>query len=375
MKKIAIVFLTVLMAWPAAAQTPLKFMVSEDVSYDDNIYLTDENTKDSFISSTQVGANYKANVPGSGLELSATGLVGYNAYTEDSSKNNYWNALANVDLKNDMFNIGDNFLYTSDPANSELTERAERINNTGYISFKTSTEKTLGFGLFADDSYDRYFQAKYGDDLNRNRVNVGAKLFYNVSPKTNFFAEYMYSDIAYETNKDNNSTGNTVGLGVEGDITATVNGIAKVTYAMRDYENDVPGVNNYNDLFGYYVALQWQPTDRNTIRLSGERSMQESMYGSNRYYADTLVSLYASQKIFDKWTASLTLGWENMAYDRYVGNTKRNDDLYTIRPALDYQFKDWLSAGVWYQFRTRQSNTNPFDYNRNQAGIYAKALF
>ena len=375
MKKIAIVFLTVLMAWPAAAQTPLKFMVSEDVSYDDNIYLTDENTKDSFISSTQVGANYKANVPGSGLELSATGLVGYNAYTEDSSKNNYWNALANVDLKNDMFNIGDNFLYTSDPANSELTERAERINNTGYISFKTSTEKTLGFGLFADDSYDRYFQAEYGDGLNRNRVNVGAKLFYNVSPKTNFFAEYMYSDIAYETNKDNNSTGNTVGLGVEGDITATVNGIAKVTYAMRDYENDVPGVNNYNDLFGYYVALQWQPTDRNTIRLSGERSMQESMYGSNRYYADTLVSLYASQKIFDKWTASLTLGWENMAYDRYEGNTKRNDDLYTIRPALDYQFKDWLSAGVWYQFRTRQSNTNPFDYNRNQAGIYAKALF
>lgn len=363
------------MAWPAAAQTPLKFMVSEDVSYDDNIYLTDENTKDSFISSTQVGANYKANVPGSGLELSATGLVGYNAYTEDSSKNNYWNALANVDLKNDMFNIGDNFLYTSDPANSELTERAERINNTGYISFKTSTEKTLGFGLFADDSYDRYFQAEYGDDLNRNRVNVGAKLFYNVSPKTNFFAEYMYSDIAYETNKDNNSTGNTVGLGVEGDIAATVNGIAKVTYAMRDYENDVPGVNNYNDLFGYYVALQWQPTDRNTIRLSGERSMQESMYGSNRYYADTLVSLYASQKIFDKWTASLTLGWENMAYDRYEGNTKRNDDLYTIRPALDYQFKDWLSAGVWYQFRTRQSNTNPFDYNRNQAGIYAKALF
>lgn len=375
MKKLAIVFLTVLMAWPAAAQTPLKFMVSEDVSYDDNIYLTDENTKDSFISSTQVGANYKANVPGSGMELSATGLVGYNAYTEDSSKNNFWNAFANVDLKNDMFNIGDRFLYTSDQANSELTERAERINNTGYISFKTSPKKMFGFGLFADDSYDRYFQAEYGDALNRNRVNVGAKLFYNVSPMTSFFAEYMYSDIAYEKNKLNNSTGSTVGLGVEGDMTATLNGIAKVTYAMRDYDNDIAGVDNYNDLFGYYVALEWQPTDRNTVRLSGERSMQESMYGSNRYYADTLISLYGSQKIFDKWTASLTLGWENMAYSRYVGGNKRADDLYTIRPALDYQFKDWLSAGVWYQFRTRQSNSDTFDYNRNQAGIYAKALF
>lgn len=374
MKKLGIVFLAVLMAWPVAAQTPLKFMVSEDVSYDDNIYMTDSNTKDSFVSSTQVGANYAANVPGSGLELTATGLVGYNAYTEDSSKNNFWNALADVALKNDQFELGDTFLYTSDPANSELTERAERMNNTGYISFKTSTEKMFGFGLFANDSYDRYFQSEF-QSLNRNRVNLGAKLFYNVSPQTSFFAEYMYSDIAYDTAKVKNSTGNSVGLGVEGDLTATLNGTAKVTYDMRDYDHDMAGVNNYNDLFGYYVALEWQPTDRNTIRLSGKRSMEESFYGNNRYYADTLVSLYGSQKIYDKWTASLTLGWENMDYAHEWNGTKRSDDLYTIRPALDYQFKDWLSAGVWYQFRTRQSNTNPFDYNRNQAGIYAKALF
>ena len=89
MKKIAIVFLTVLMAWPAAAQTPLKFMVSEDVSYDDNIYLTDENTKDSFISSTQVGANYNI-VCGKTGEATVLNTVGNLAKSVVRGRTNSW---------------------------------------------------------------------------------------------------------------------------------------------------------------------------------------------------------------------------------------------------------------------------------------------
>lgn len=374
MKKLAIVFLTVLMAWPVAA-APVTFTVSEDFSYDDNIYLTDGNETDSFISSTQVGAQYQSNIPGSGLDLTANGQVGYNAYTEDSSTNNFWNALGDVSLKNEWMNIGDRFLYTSDPANSSLTDRAERIQNVGYVSFKTSSEKKFGIGFTADDVFDRYMDSEW-DSLNRNRINLGAQLYYNVSPKTNFFVEYTYSDISYEDNKGNESTGNSVGLGVNGQIAPKVTGTAKITYDMRDYDESIAGVDNYNDLVGYYVALEWQPTSRNTVRLSGQRKMEETRYHNNRYFADTLVSLYASQKVYDKWTASLTLSWEDMDY-AYANNngTKRNDGLYTIRPQVDYQFKDWLSAGVWYQFRNRDSNVNGADYDSNKAGVFVKALF
>ena len=183
MKKLAIVFLTVMMAWPVAAQTPVNFTVSEDISYDDNIYLTKDDTEGSMISTTRVGADYASNIPGSGLELSAKGLVGYNAYTKDSSTNNYWDALGAVQLKNDWMTIGDRFVYTSDPANSSLTERVERIQNVGYASFKTSSEKMFGLGLSVDDIFDRYMKADY-DYLNRNRVNLGAQVYYNLSPKT-----------------------------------------------------------------------------------------------------------------------------------------------------------------------------------------------
>ncbi len=375
MKKIAILFLTVLMAWPVAASaSPVTFSVSEDFSYDDNIYLTDGDETDSFISATNVGAQYKANIPGSGLELSANGLVGYNAYTEDSSTNNFWNAAGSVQLKNSWLNVGDNFIYTSDPANSALTERAERIQNIGYVSFKTSSEKKFGVGISADDVFDRYMKSEWSY-LNRNRVNLGAQLYYNVSPKTNFFAEYTYSDINYQDNKENESTGNSVGLGVNGQLASKLSGTAKITYDMRDYDESIAGVDSYNDLVGYYVALEWQPTARNTVRLSGQRRMEETLYGNNRYFADTLVSLYASQKIYDKWTASLTLSWEDMDYAYEYQGEKRNDGVYTIRPEVDYQFKDWLSAGVWYQWRNRDSNTEGYDYDSNKAGVFVKALF
>lgn len=384
MKKIAVfVLLAAFVAIPAAAEKPFHLVASETLSYDDNIYLTDKNKKDSFISTTRVGADYQANIPSTGLKLAADAGVGYNAYTENHNKNNYWEALGGFKLSNDQFQIGDRVLYTSDPANSSIDERHKRLNNTGYFSYVTSHEKMFGLGILASDSYDRYFQS-YMQSLNRNRLNLGAQLFYNMSAKTHFFVEYIYSDIDYQKTegKIKNSHSHALGLGVEGQIAPKVEGTAKVTYDMRKYEHDLANVDSYNDLLGYYVALTWKPSTRNVIRLSGERKMEETFYFDSRYFADTIVSLYASHKLTDKFTAALTLGWENMDYPKADHNIKREDNLYFVRPELDYQFKEWLSAGVWYQFRTRHSNDyrdaglgQRYNYNSNKAGVFVKAVF
>lgn len=387
MKKTAVLLLlATFVALPAAAEKPLHFMASQTISYDDNIYLTDKNTKDSMISTTRVGADYKANIPSTGLRLNADAGVGYNAYTENHNKNNYWEALGGFGISNEQLNLGDRLLYTADPANSSIDERHKRINNTGYFSYVTSHNRMFGLGILASDSFDRYFESSM-QYLNRNRLNLGAQLFYNMSPKTHFFAEYVYSDIDYqkEEGKINNSHSHSLGLGVEGQLASKVTGTAKVTYDMRDYEHNEEGFDKYNDLVGYYVALAWKPTQRNLVRLSGQRKMEETRYGFNRYFADTIISLYGSHKLTDKFTASLDLSWEDMNYaKRNANGTKRNDNLWTIRPELDYQFKEWLSAGVWYQFRLRDSNDHriggeyagqSFDYHSNKAGIFVRALF
>ena len=99
------------------------------------------------------------------------------------------------------------------------------------------------------------------------------------------------------------------------------------------------------------------------------------MYGTNRYFADTLIALYGQHKFNSKWAAGLTLGYEDMSYSRYVGNNKRHDNLYTIRPQLDYMFKDWLMGSLWYQYRGRHSNSQRFEYDNNRVGVSLKALF
>jgi len=378
MKKLTILALAAFVAFPAFAAGPVQFIATEDISYDDNIYLK-PNTgekRDSLISTTRVGANYKGQLPGSDLKLTAGALVGYNAYTKEPSTNNYWDALGNVELANQQFKLGDRLLFTSDPANSSLTDRAKRMNNTGYVSYKTTNEKLFSVGLSVEDIFDRYFEANMAY-LNRNRINAGAQLYYNFNTKTNIFVEYMFSDIEYRDNSWNDSTGHRVGLGINGQIAPKVTGTAKVTYDMRDYSKDFAGADNTPHLFGYYAALTWKPSNRDTIRLSGERKMEETLYGNNRYFADTMIALYAQHKFNSKWAAGVTFGWEDMYYSRVViGDAKRRrDNLYTVRPQLDYMFKDWLMGSVWYQYRTRQSNKDWADYENNKAGVSIKALF
>ena len=377
MKKLLILALAAILSVPTFAATPVKFLVTEDISYDDNIYLKKgEEKKDSFISTTRVWADYKAQIPGSSLNLKAGALVGYNAYTEKPGKNNYWDALGTVEMANQYFKLGDRALYTSDPANSALTERVKRLNNTAYASYQTSHEKLISFGLMAEDIYDHYYKS-YMDYLNRNRVNAGVQVFYNFNSKTNLFAEYMFSDIVYQENGNNNSIGHQVGLGVNGQIAPKVTGTAKVTYAMRDYSHDLAGASNHPDLFGYYAALTYKPTQRDTFTLSGERKMEETLYDANRYFADTLVALNARHKFNNKLSASLTLGWEDMSYSRRATweSKRRSDSLYTIRPQVDYMFRDWLMAGVWYQYRTRTSDAKWAEYENNKAGVFVKAMF
>lgn len=379
MKKLAIAVLTLCVAVSAFAAQPVRFIVTEDISYDDNIYLRKApygDKKDSLISTTRVGADYKAQLPGSGLNLTAGALVGYNLYTEKPSKNNFWDALGTVEVANQQLKVGDRFLYTSDPANSALTDRAKRMNNTAYASYKTSHEKLFSFGLGVEDSFDRYFESVM-DYLNRNRLNASAQVFYNFNTKTNLFVEYMFSDIVYQDNGNSNSIGHQIGVGINGQIAPKVTGTAKVTYATRDYSHDLAGASNHPDLFGYLAALTWKVSSRDTVKLSGERRMEETLYGNNRYFADTLVALYGSHQFNSKWSAALMLGWENMDYSRRTAaeSKKRNDTLYTIRPEVNYMFKDWLKGGIWYQFRTRQSDTKWAEYDNNKVGVSIKALF
>ncbi|MBO4707423.1 MAG: outer membrane beta-barrel protein [Elusimicrobiaceae bacterium] len=355
----------------------LKFMASEDLSYDDNIYLTHGDRTGSAISSTKIGALYDLTVPNSSLKGKFTAVGGYNAYQKHNHKNGFWDALVNAEFGNDLFKVGDTFLLTSDPANLELTDREQRINNKVYASYRTSAKNILSLGFKVSDEINKYTTGGPITALDRNRVNVGAGIYYNVSEKTSLLAEYTFTSLAYNTNHENNSNGGIVALGVEGKLAPKVTGEAKITYNYRNYNHDKAGYDNYGDLLGYNVAITWEPTSKNLLRLSGTRDFEETLYTYNRYFISTGVKLYGSQKVMDKFTAALTLAYENLSYPKANNaGIKRSDDVYTVRPEFSYQFKEWLSAGVWYQYRNRASNAgSDIHYFNSRAGAFVKAIF
>ena len=372
------IFLTLVLALASVLTvnaSDLKFMASEELSYDDNIYLQNGGRIGSGIASTKVGALLDLAIPNTSLAGKASATVGYNAYTKHNGTNGYWDSLVTAEVGNDMLKIGDRFLLTSDPANSELTDRAQRINNNVYASYRTNAYKKLSFGAKVSDELNKYTASDY-QALNRNRLNLGLGAYYNISEKTNLLAEYTYTILAYQKNQDNNSNGGTVALGIEGQVAPKVTGEAKLTYNYRNYDHDLAGYDSYANLIGYNVAFTWEPTSQNLVRLSGSRDFEETIYTNNRYFVSTGVKLYGSQKIMDKFTAGLTLGYENLSYAKAVAGVKRSDDVVTVRPELNYQFKEWLSAGVWYQYRRRASNAGADNfYFNNRVGAFVKAIF
>lgn len=386
MKKISIFVLLGLCAVSAFAQKPLNFYASQEAGYDDNIYLAKEDTKSSGISATTVGVDYSSNIPDTGLALSLNGKGTYNAYTENSSKNNYFDGLASASLGNSIFNITDTFVYTSDPANSELTDRAKRIRNAADVLVKTSANKPVGIGFFGGDVLDKYIDDEF-DTLSRNTLSGGVRLYYNISPKTNIFAEYAYAATSYDkkldplTGMERDSSTNSIALGASGQLSSKLTGSAKATFDQRSYDKKVASTENDPSVVGYSLMLTWQPSTQNAVTLAGERKMEETIFGNNRYYITTGASVTFMQKIFDKLEASLTAGYENMAYQEknpsswtYYPSKKRTDNIVKIRPSLDYKFQQWLSAGIWYQYKSKSSNQD-FDYDSNKAGAYLKVMF
>lgn len=346
----------------------LKYSILESLMYDSNIYQTNENLVGSGISSTQLFIDYLSQIPNSALKLGLGANVGYNAYTENSSKNNYMNAGLNVSLKNDYFRFYDNFIYTSEQASNALTERSERISNEVLFSFRTRMEKMLSIGVVVSDVVDHYLRSE-ADSLSRNRLNAGLQFFYNISPKTSIFVEDIVSFTNYEKSDVNNSTENSLALGIDGNVTAKLSGNIKVSYDKRDYVRD--NVESTN-LFGYVAQLVYEPTSMTSVTIVGKRKMEETTYDQNRYYIGTGGNLLVTKKFLRKFDTSLMLSYENMMYPYGLN---REDNFYRVRPSVSGQLLEKFLVTVWYQFKNRQSNIEDMRYSDNMVGLDMKFTF
>lgn len=375
MKKIFVMFVFFSFLVPCVYGKGFNFKITDEVSFDDNIYLTKSDKVSSIINSIHGLARYLTKIPSTSFNFDTSVDVGYNSYVEDPSRNNNWFAGLGLNLKNRFFELREKFTYTTDPANRSIDERTERINNDVYLGFTTSKEKKLGFGIYGRDVLD-YYLKEYFEGLNRNKIMGGAKIFYNFTPTKSLYAGYQYTNIKYDKNEVNNSTGNSYFLGVEGNISAKLTGVAQVSYDDRKYEKKYDQSPESGHVLGYLANITYAPYRSTIFTLEGTREMEETSSGYNRYYISSTVYLKFKQIVFQKWTVGCTTGYENMDFPiEYENGLHRTDEYFTVIPSLDYKFNDYFSAGIWYQYRSKISNHEFAEYLNNRTGLKLSLMF
>ena len=219
----------------------------------------------------------------------------------------------------------------------------------------------------------------------------GIALFYKFLPKTSALVEYRVQLREYteQQNAGDNSKGAKSDtsqdfiyhkgfIGLHWDASAKINGDLKVGIGYKDYENDKNWDNEDYGEETTWIAetkLTYQLFQKTQLNTKLMRQVKDSTSADSTRYTDTMFGIGAKQMFTDKLTGKVDLSYTYDDYDAYNGADERQDDTYMARLGLDYQIQEWLTAGVNYTYKQRESNDNDKDYTNNRVAFTVGAAF
>lgn len=215
-------------------------------------------------------------------------------------------------------------------------------------------------------NYDLDYKDSYNDYIDRNDDSIAVYVFFKIKPKTSIFAEYEFSDIEFDTNSDSDSTEDRYYAGVDWDVTAKTKGRIKLGYIEKDFKLD-----SVEDQDGFSFEIQGQHnfTPKRALLVEGFRRFNESTFSSSNTYLTSGAIVALLQRFNDKWSGTLEGAYTNNQYKgpyTYEDVTQeREDDIFSIAPALRYEFREWMNFDLGYIYTKRDSNFTVFDYINN----------
>lgn len=345
--------------------------------YDSNIYLAPTSRRGSWITKNELAL--EAVLPWRRLHNLAGGYAfeAHN-YTTDARSNDTINQAAHLDYTYTgayglTFRAGDRYVNTTDQASSQLVERDRRWVNTAETSLDYSPERGyLAGGVDASQTVNKYLGAGRARQLNRYTQRAGFNVGYKVLPKTKAYVAYHRSVTHYTVHRqpgdqDKNSKSHDVGAGLSGQIAPKVTGQAEAGMAYREYdEAPIGGVTRVTRNLTVATDLTYKPSERTDVILSLSRRLEESISDSNRFYISNSAVLDVKHKLPRKFSVGVNLAF---GVDKYpdtqsIRTTRadRRDDIYQGGAWITYDIQAWLTTGLSYVFRERNS-TMSGDFN------------
>ena len=240
-------------------------------------------------------------------------------------------------------------------------------------------------------AYYNYYKQDY--DLLRDYTQdwdvteFGAGFQMRLLPKTWAFFRYYFGERDYFTHpagtgvngaNDSDFGWNRVNFGLTWDIGAKLGGELNFGYQMMDYENaaDVEG-DRYDGKNTWIAATSITYTATPTIglALSLTRALRETGSSDNEYFEDTGIGINIKKVIKSKFI--LTVGGFYAENNYNIPLSKpREDHNYGGNIGLVYQVQDWLTAGIDYMIKQKNSiDYGSNDYTDSQFMISLSSVF
>jgi len=361
------------------------FLLLEGI-YTDNLFATDSNTKNDFVTTAAPGIwlAFPANreklltidttttSPG-GLKLSrikpeaTRRYQTYLLYSPEFVHYSNYSSHDHVDQRGEGL-----FQYNFDSGLSfdfiDLFNCKEEIAGNGVIDtlyrhqdnlfdFITTYETPSGkLKLkFNYSNYDLHYREKIVSYRNRNDNSFGVSAFYKFWPKTSLFGEYNFSNINFDNGKTDDSVENRYYAGVNWDMTAKTRGRLKLGYITKDFDSS-----DVKDQQGFSIELQAQHnlTAKLAIQANGYRKFNESDMANASSFLSTGIDLALIQRFSEKWSGTLDASYERNEYN----GISRDDDLYSIGPAVRFKPRKYLFFDLGATYYDNNSNIDIFSY-------------
>ena len=261
--------------------------------------------------------------------------------------------------------LEDMFESTDDPATSELTSREDRIRNRFNTALSWQGRRTGLEGGFTSirDEYLRF------DELDRIENFFTLIGSCRIFPKTNGLLQYRYGEIKYdEKNLNRDASYHELTAGVRGTFSPKVTGELRAGVQWRDYE-DIAKKDFDRTIIYASITHQLNPRVQTTVSL--EKGVQEASFAGSNYYDYTRFALDYQHIMGRKHLLKVGVGYER---DDFSQST-RADDIWDLSLGWDYNIQPWITTGIGYRFRNRDSSLTFYDYLDNIINLHCNLAF
>jgi hypothetical protein len=359
-----------------------------DVSgrYTDNLYSTPNDRKSDLYTILNPSLLVRSDFPVHEFEAWASSKVlRYKNYSGEDVENYDLYARAKIDvMRGSWFAFKPSYILDHETRSSPdaVSGGKEPIKTTAKGLDFEAEHKPARLLLRTDVAYiDRSFDdSRLADgltvnnaDRNREEINGGVRLGYELTPGYIGFVEGRANDRSYDNPIDDlgfrrDSSGYEARVGASIELTGKLKGDVFAGYMWQDYVD--PRFRNIaTPVVG--TALRWNATTLTTVKLQVSRTVEETTVGNAAGYMQNAVEVGVDHEL----KRNIILSASGKVSDQDYRGIVRDDRLYEAKFKATYQMNRNYSAYTGYNYSARSSNTDSAEYHTNVVYVGIAALF